>query len=102
MINATENKISLPTPNSDEEDSSLEYLNDLKLLFNEFLSIYTELHKIEFSQVIDDSPYNRIKLLYQYDKDVIFNDFHDKVPILGTLNKNTKKYKIGYGEIVSD
>ena len=65
MINATENKISLPTPNSDEEDSSLEYLNDLKLLFNEFLSIYTELHKIEFSQVIDDSPYNRIKLLYQ-------------------------------------
>ena len=102
MINATENKISLPTPNSDEEDSSLEYLNDLKLLFNEFLSIYTELHKIEFSQVIDDSPYNRIKLLYQYDKDVIFNDFHDKAPILGTLNKNTKKYKIGYGEIVSD
>ena len=102
MIDATENKISLPTPNSDEEDSSLEYLNDLKLLFNEFLSIYTELHKIEFSQYIDDSPYNRIKILYQYDKDIIFNDFRDKIPTIGTLNKNTKKNKIGYGEIVSD
>ena len=102
MIDATENKISLPTPNSDEEDSSLEYLNDLKILFNEFLSIYTELHKIEFSQYIDDSPYNRIKLLYQYDKDIIFNDFRDKIPTIGTLNKNTKKNKIGYGEIVSD
>ena len=111
MLVATENKISLATPNSDEEDSSLDYLNDLKLLFNEFLSIYTELHKIEFSQVIDDSPYNRIKILYQYDKDVIFNNFNDKVPSIGTLNKETKRLvngelkpnkKVGYGDIVSD
>jgi hypothetical protein len=111
MLEATENKISLPTPNSDEEDSSVEYLNDLKLLFNEFLSIYTELHKIEFSQVIDDSPYNRLKILYQYDKDIIFNSFNDKVPYIGELNKITKKNvngvlkenkPIGYGNIVGD
>lgn len=111
MLDATENKISLPTPNSDEEDSSVEYLNDLKLLFNEFLSIYTELHKIEFSQVIDDSPYNRLKLLYQYDKDIVFNTFNDKVPHIGDLNKITKKVEngiikdnrpIGYGNIIGD
>jgi len=79
MLEATENNISLSTPNSEENDNSVEYLNDLKLLFNEFLSIYTELHKIEYSQVIDDSPYNRIKLLYHFDKDTIFDVLHDNV-----------------------
>ena len=104
MLDATENKISLATPNSDENDNSVDYLNDLKILFNEFLSVYTELHKIEFSQIIDDSPYNRIKILYQYDKDVIFNTFNDKVPKIGTLDKSipSSNKEIGYGEITSD
>ena len=112
MLFATEDKISLNTPNSDENENSVDYLTDLKLLFNEFLSVYTELHKIEFSQMIDDSPYNRIKLLYHYDKDIIFDDFGDLMRV-GTLNKDTKeinkkigllesKYKTGYGELVGE
>ena len=112
MLFATEDKISLNTPNSDENESSVDYLTDLKLLFNEFLSVYTELHKIEFSQMIDDSPYNRIKLLYHYDKDIIFNDFGDLMRV-GTINKDTKvidkktglpvvKHKTGYGELVGE
>ena len=113
MLDATENIISLKTPNADEDESSVDYLSDLKLLFNEFLSVYTELHKIEFSQVIDDSPYNRIKILYHYDKDILYNSFTDNYIRIGTLNKTTKKYlpnsnkfrddkRPGYGEIVKD
>lgn len=93
ILDETENKLSLSTPNSDEDDSSVDYLEDLKLLFNEFLSIYTELHKIEYSQVLDDSPYNRIKLLYYYDKDVIFNDFESKVRLSDKLSNETMEYK---------
>lgn len=113
MLLATNELVSLKTPNSDEDESSADYLADLKLLFNEFLSVYTELHKIEFSQVINDSPYNRIKILYQYDKDVLFDSFSDDHIRIGTINKSTKKYlpqsnkyrddkKPGYGEIVKD
>lgn len=112
MLTATEEKISLSTPNSDENENSVDYLSDLKLLFNEFLSVYTELHKIEFSQIIDDSPYNRIKILYHYDRDVLFNDVNEYIRY-GTINKKTRKYNPyfnsfkdnhlpGYGEIVGE
>lgn len=92
MLNQTENMLSLSTPNADEDDNSVDYLNDLKILFNEFLSIYTELHKIEYSQVLDDSPYNRIKLLYYYDKDVVFNDFESVVRVSDKLHNEDMYY----------
>lgn len=83
ILSITDNVLSLPNADTDNESSgSLSYLTDLTILFNEFLSIYTELHKIEYSQVYDDSPYNRIRLLYNFDKEVLEDSLNDKVQLV--------------------
>jgi hypothetical protein len=62
MANKSKNAIELT--DISESNESLSYLNNLTILFNEFLSIYTQLHKIELTQSIDDVPYN--KLMFRY------------------------------------
>jgi hypothetical protein len=49
-----------------ETASSVSFLNDLVILFNEFVSIYSSLYKIEQEERYTDMPYNRFRLFYQY------------------------------------
>ena len=73
ILQATENVISLSVPNGDTSTNSVDYLNDLKLMIQEFVSIYTELHKIEYTQTLNDEPYNRLKLLYSFGADIFYD-----------------------------
>ena len=76
----TDEILELSTFDSSESSSdTVSYMKDLTLLFNEFLSIYTELHKIEYSQSISDYPYNKIKLLYYFTKEIIEEEYRDKL-----------------------
>lgn len=55
------------------------YLNDLKILMNEFLSIFTELYAIEKVIEIDDTPENILKFLYLEISRIIKDKFYDKL-----------------------
>lgn len=44
-------------------------LRDLKLLMEEFASLYVELYKIDFSQTFSDIPYNSIKMAYEKEEE---------------------------------
>ena len=87
--NITQNKLELKTTSSDQ-NSSVSYLNDLNILFNEFLSIYTELHKLEYSQSLSDYPFNKIKLLYHQATALIEDTQHEKLNMISTELRSEK------------
>lgn len=106
MSEATDNYIKLTVPNGDSSSESVSYLNDLKLLLNEFLSIYSELHKIEYAQSINDEPYNHLKLLYSFGADVFSDSANDVNHLLGKVTddykENSYKYRMLKHEQLKD
>lgn len=106
MSEATENYIRLTVPNGDSSTDSVSYLNDLKLLLNEFLSIYSELHKIEYAQSINDEPYNHLKLLYSFGADIFYDSANDVNHLKGKIIDDEKydlyKYRMLKHEEIKD
>lgn len=68
-----------PFDSGDSGTDAVSYMKDLTILFNEFLSIYTELHKIEYSQSISDYPYNKMRLLYHFTAELIDDKYGDHI-----------------------
>lgn len=62
-MNTILNKVATIYLNS--EKANINYLDDIKILVNEYVSIFSELYTIEQVINIDDEPNNRIKLSYQ-------------------------------------
>lgn len=62
-----------------EGERDLQYLEDLKLLLTEFLSIYSELYSMEHVTDVSDSPYNTLKLHYLQIYDILNEDLVDYV-----------------------
>ena len=61
-----------------ETETYIAYMNDLMILFNEFLSVYTTLYKSEFIETIRDKPYNKFRMLYEYINDHFEDDSVEK------------------------
>ncbi|MGL4950039.1 MAG: hypothetical protein ACRC5M_06625 [Anaeroplasmataceae bacterium] len=92
MLEVTNGVLILSTADSDDDENSLEYLNDLKLLFNEFLSIYTDLHKIEYSQTLSDEPYNRVRMFYHFNMQILYDYFAGKAIMSDKISKDQYDY----------
>ena len=62
-----------------EGERDIQYLEDLKLLLSEFLSIYSELYNMEHVTDVSDAPYNTLKLHYLQIYDILQEDLVDYV-----------------------
>jgi hypothetical protein len=66
-------------PTGEEQNETLSYLNDLTILFNEFMSIYNQLYKVEFTQEVNDVPFNKLLLMYEVVADSIDDSYSDNM-----------------------
>ena len=62
-----------------EGERDVKYLEDLKLLLSEFLSIYSELYNMEHVTDVSDAPYNTLKLHYLQIFDILQEDIVDYI-----------------------
>jgi hypothetical protein len=62
--------------NEETNSSDMAYMNDLYIMFNEFMSIYTTLYSLEFTYVLSDHPFNRIQMLDQF-RDMQVTDYKE-------------------------
>lgn len=62
-----------------EGERDIQYLEDLKLLLTEFLSIYSELYNMEHVTDVSDAPYNTLKLYYLQIYDILEEDLVDYI-----------------------
>lgn len=62
-----------------EGERDLDYLEDLKLLLTEFLSIYSELYNMEHVTDVSDQPYNTLKLYYLQIYDILKEDLSNYI-----------------------
>ena len=63
--------------NNTKEDT--EYLSDLKILMNEYLSIFSELYSVEKVVEIDDTPNNFLKFTYFQESTKYITTFYEKL-----------------------
>ena len=62
-----------------ESERDVQYLEDLKMLLTEFLSIYSELYSMEHVTDVSDAPYNTLKLHYLQIYDILNEDLVDYI-----------------------
>lgn len=90
-MNTILNKITTVYLTTDEANK--EYLEDVKILVNEYVSIFSELYTIEQTINIDDEPNNRMKFSYQNIFYRIMFSVYESVSMRFNLRKQHYKEK---------
>lgn len=75
-------------------NTNISYLEDLKLLFSEFLSIYLELYDVENTYAMSDEPFNRYAIYYLKTSEMSKDAFDEYIAFSMRNSKSTQNLKI--------
>lgn len=103
-VNTSFSKLVYEAENSDTSGSSSDYINDMIILFNEFLSVFSELYSVDYRYTFGDKSYEGLDLqlfynpinVWQVYKPVDKLEFHEYIKSALNIDLGNNEFELLY------